>query len=430
MSQKYASDNKDSNPLGGSDILIDVFHKRGMVKFFDEHLDQRNARAEYSYGESILTLYTSLCSSGKRTEDVYNLRRFLRRHPKFRKGMSPDTLLYVYKEMSVKSTTPAKENISEKLAKKIQKGKASPTHLVNVNETQNELLIDTAIKLGRLKVGVPYILDYDTTDIKNKIKHSRKYYAGKGKRAYCPGVSMINKIPVYVENRNGDSNPSFNLVSIIERTLELLRRKGIIIKMVRIDSAAYSNEFTNFINSKRLLYVTRARFIAVKKEKEFIRNWAEVTIKGCINRVGDNVFQFGDEESRMIVKKVMDEGKVKHWGIITNDFETASEEMLDIYAKRGDCENLFSGLKAFGWKILPTRNFEANTTYLYLSAICYIMFRFVTRLFANRFPYFKEDMRFKTFFEKFMQVSSWWKRGVLMFSSHRAKLYIGLLKYI
>lgn len=73
------------------------------------------------------------------------------------------------------------------------------------------MLIDAALKLGRLEKGVPYILDYDTTDIQNKIKGSRKWYGGRGKRAYCLAVGMINKIPVFIENRNGDSNSSFNL---------------------------------------------------------------------------------------------------------------------------------------------------------------------------------------------------------------------------
>ena|GEM_PF-3206818 len=426
MPQKYTSDNKDKNPFGGGDILIDVLQKRGMVKFFDNYLDKRNARAEYTYGEAILTLFTSQCSGGKRTEDVYDTRRFLKRHPKLKKGMSPDTLLYVYKELSVRSTEPIKENISEKLAEKIKKGKAFSSHLVNVNDTQNELLVLTALKLGRLKVGVPYILDYDTTTLENKIGHSRKYYNGMGKRAYCPAVGMINKIPIFIENRNGDSNPAFNLVLNIERILELLKKHGITIKIVRIDAAAYSRDFTNFMNEIGMKYVTRARFISVKKEKEFIRNWAEVTINGCTNKVGDNIFHFGDEETRMIVKKVPNKGKIKHWGIITNDFETSNEEMLKIYAKRGDCENIFSDLKAFGWKVMATQSFEANTSYLYLSALNYIMYRFVTKLFTPKIPYFKEGMKFKTFLNKFMPVSTYWKGSTLNFSSSKADLYIGL----
>jgi hypothetical protein len=423
---------KDINSRGGSDILIDVLQDRGMIKFLDDFLGPRNARAEYTYGEAILTLFASQCNGASRTEDIYLLRKFFKRHPKLKKGMSPDTLLKIYKELVVPNEYHKKENVSDKLAEKIKKGKAFDSHEVNANEITNELAVDVALKLGLISRGSTYDIDFDTTHITTKIKHGRKYYDGHGKKAYCPGVMMINNLPLYAENRNGDSNASFNLTSTIEKGISQIEAKGMHVGTIRIDAAGFNKEFIRFANRRGYKYVTRAQVATVKKEKQFITNWREVYINGRLTKVGDTVFYFGGEETRIIVKEVPkknrndDDDEFKYWGIATNDFEKSNEELLKLYAKRGDAENTFSDLKSFGWRILPTQRFDSNSVFLGLTIINYLMYRFSLKVLAPKFPFVKENIRPKTFKDKFMALSTYLENGIVTFSFNNMPWYSGL----
>lgn len=429
MSKKHTYDKYSSNSFGGGDMLIEVFNKRGIIEYIDAWLGDRSPRAEYTYGEGIITWLISKCRGAKRVEDIYDAQYDLLQHPKFGKGMSPDTFLYMLKELECETIRQKKTNISEKLAERIKKGKAFDYHEINVNDNFNELLIDIAIKLGLLEKGKKYILDYDTTEVKTKIKGARKFFNGGGKTAYCPGVAMINNIPIYIENRNGDSNAKFNLTATVEKVLSILKRKGIEIEIIRIDSAAFSAEFTNFVNSVGLKYVTRAMYTTVKNVKKFITNWEETTIKNYTNDVGDTFFHWGEEETRMVVKKVITGDKIKHWGLITNIFDQSNEEIIKLYAQRGDAENMFSSLYKFGWEILPMRTFAHNTVFLYVTALNYTLFRFVTKLFAPKCPRVSENMKLRTFIRKFMFVTSYWVRNKLVIEGRKGKEYSGLFAF-
>lgn len=418
MPRKFIQTNNDSNTFGGGDIVIDVLKKRGIFEFIDSYLGKRSPRAEYSNSDAIITWFISQCRGARRFENIYDSQADLKKHPSFKKGMSPDTLSYICKKLAVPNEYYLKANISEKLSEKIKAGKAFDSHEVNSIVWFNKLLIDVALKLGRLKKGELYILDFDTTDIENKIAHSRKYYKGKGKRAYCPAVAMINKIPVYIENRNGDSNASFNLTQTIDNVLNLLEEKGIVISVIRIDAAGYSKDFTNYVIQRGLKYITRADSRTVQKEKEFIRNWTPTRIKKSTCEVGDNICHFGEEETRMIIKKEIKKvgEEPECWGIITNDFETPCEEIIKSYAQRGDSENLFRSLKEFGWNILPMRKFEHNTVFLYITALNYILFRFITKLFSSKINSVRENMKLKTFMDKFLRKSTSWAGNALKLS--------------
>ncbi len=418
MPQKYIPTNDKANSFGAGDIIVDVFQKRDILNYIDSYLGKRSPRAEYSYAEGILTWFIAQCRKGTRFENIYDLQEYLKRHPRFGKGMSPDTLLYMCKELAIPNQYYEKEK-SEELAKKIKAGKAFDSHEVNAIGWFNDFLIDIALKLGRLTKGEKYILDYDTTHIQTKIAGARKWYDGKGTKAYCPAVAMINKIPVYIENRNGDSNASFNLIANVEKVLDLLRSKGIVVELIRIDAAGFTKEFTEFANIKGLKYIIRAASPRVSKEKKFIKNWVEAKIKKSRPLVGDTVFHFGKDETRLVVKKVINEKaledeKITYWGLITNDFDRPSEEIIKLYEQRGDSENLFRDLKGFGWKKLPMRNISHNTVYLYITALNYILYRFITKLFSSKMSNVWETMRLETFIAKFMGAVTKWEGDILL----------------
>lgn len=389
---------------------------RNIVPHINSYLGERSARAEYSYGEGILTWFISQCNLGTRFEDVYDSQQTLKQH--LGKAMSPDTLLYICKELALPNEYFPK-NERKDLTAKILAGKAFEFNEVNSIGWFNELLVDTALKLGRLRKNEPYILDYDTTDLQNKIAGSRKWYGGNGKKAYCPALAMINKIPIYIENRNGDSSPSFNLVSNIEKVVNLLQSKGIVIDHIRIDAVGYDKGFTEFVNSRRLKYITRADRPVVHKQKDFIKNWHQTTIKKSTALVGDTVYRFGKDETRIVIK-AQEKEKTNYWGLITNDFELSNSEIIKLYDLRGDSENMFRDLKAFGLGKLPMRSFSANTVYLYITALNYILFRFITKLFAPKMPFINENMRLETFIKKFKRVNDDMLRSLKKASGYSA----------
>jgi hypothetical protein len=417
MTQNYRVCKVASNSFGGGDVIIDVLKKHGVSEFLDSYLGQRHPRAQYTYAEAVIHWFVTQCRNHNRIENMYKSQKEVKKHPRFNKGMSPDTFLYSLKELARPNIYMKKNDPSIKQLEKEKKGERYEYHEVNIIERYNEMLVDIAIKLGLLKKGVKYILDYDTTELETKIKGGRKYYKGNGRKAYSPAVSMIENIPLFIENRNGDSNASFNLVNSIESVLDLLKRKGITVELIRIDAAAFSREFTEFVGSRGLKYVTRPKSPTVKKQSKRIRNWIKTTIKKTSNEIGDTVFLFGKDESRMVVKKVLDEnGKPKYWGLITNDFEMSNVEIINTYALRGDCENLFSSLNEFGWKVLPMRKFEHNTVYLYITAFNYILFRFIKKLFSSVMPKrVWESMELKTFFHSYISVVTRWVKGILKF---------------
>ena len=429
MPQKYMNTYEIGNSFGGGDVLIDIIREQGIFEFLDSYMGVRHPRAEYTYAEGVLHLFITQCREKikNRVEHFHESKDAMKRHPRFLKGMSPDTFLYMCKELARPNIYFEMGKLSAKQIEKIKNGTGFPDHEVNVIERYNEMLVDSAVKFGLLKRGEPYILDFDTTEIENKIRSSRIYYKGKGRKAYAPAVAMINNIPVYVENRNGNSNAQFNLTQSIESALDLLERKGITVKLIRVDAAGFSKEFTEFVGSKGLKYVTRAKSKTVDKEVKGIRNWKQATIQKTTNMIGDKVFHFGTDETRMIVKKVFErDGSVTHWSLITNEFEKSNLEIIQTYAMRGDCENLFSSLNSFGWEILPMRKFEYNTVYLYITAFNYILFRFLKKLISPKMPLrVWEEMELGTFARKFMAVGTKWINSILAFDKNRED-YVGL----
>lgn len=411
MPQIYSHNNEFINAIGGSDVIIDVLLKRGMLGFIDKHLGARSARAEYTYGEAFLLWFTSVCRGAKRMENIYTHKESFLRHPRFNKFMSPDTFSYMIKEL-------ATDNVyQEKKYQKNESRNSEPMHEINRNEALNNLLLSMALKLGLLKRGVKYTLDYDTTILETKIKDSRAHYKKNGKTGYAPALAMINNIPLLVENRNGDSNGAFNLTKTIKRILSALNKKGIVVGTVRVDGAAFSKEFTDYMNEKGIRYFTRANSNTVTNLAGDVFNWeTKITTKGK-SEIGDTIFEFGKYKTRGILED-KEFGDLKLRGIATNDFNITNEEALKFYAKRGDSENLFKNLKGdFGWDILAMRNLKNNTVYLIIQAICYLLFTFLKRLFAGVLKFVKRNMTLKTFTSVFMKVPTKWNGDELIFIS-------------
>jgi len=69
------------------------------------------------------------------------------------------------------------------------------------------------------------VLDYDNTLLFSEKADARFTY--KKERGYSPGVGMIGKHVVYVENRNGNSAAHILQDETFKRMAELLEQEGI-----------------------------------------------------------------------------------------------------------------------------------------------------------------------------------------------------------
>jgi len=153
----------------------------------------------------------------------------------------------------------------------------------------------------------------DKYDSKRSYKHADGYY---------PGTASIGNYPVYIENRNGNSNVKYQQEQALQRAYDLLGEFGIRPKYSRMDCGSFDRE-------KTYRYV-------VSREK---------------NDDGQsNVFS-GDH---YIYRAIM-----------TNNREMTDLEVIEFYNDRGEIERLFDGMdNDFNWKKMPFSFLHENTVFL------------------------------------------------------------------
>jgi hypothetical protein len=102
----------------------------------------------------------------------------------------------------------------------------------------NRLMIKLLVQTGQLSPGYrEYIYDYDNQFIPTEKYDSKRSY--KKADGYFPGIASINNCPVYIENRNGNSNVKYNQDETLKRSYTLLDEFGIQIKHSRMDCGSF-----------------------------------------------------------------------------------------------------------------------------------------------------------------------------------------------
>jgi len=107
---------------------------------------------------------------------------------------SPDTIEYAFQELvqpiKKEATTTGKE------------------HFINEHKGFNSLLTDLCRQTGLVKQGEKHTMDYDGHIIENtRIDNAFTYKKSEG---YYPVLCSINKLPVYLQNRKGNTPESYN----------------------------------------------------------------------------------------------------------------------------------------------------------------------------------------------------------------------------
>lgn len=407
MITNITNSNKKISPFGGLFFVINDLKNKGIAKIIDSHLGKRVKQAKYSYSDILLNwAYCNLCGA-ERLEDIEKLRDSLDM-----KLPSHDALGTVMKSFAM--PTDFIESIGST-------GKTT-IHQFSLHNPLNKLMIDTSLKLGLLNKKKPYILDYDNTIIEHQKCDKKLTY--KMIKGYQPGVCFINKVPVYIENHNGNSNASYRIAETVGRSLELLKQAGIKIKKFRSDSAAYVISMFKLMDANRIDFFIRARQISEKTLQKNIdyRAWKPIQIKGRLYDTQSIEYSpaLSDKKYRLVIYKTERKDIVKYLSIITSNWEMTELDIIKFYNQRGAIERNFDDLKNnFNWHHLPFSFLNENTVFMIISAIVSIIYQYLIRKFSKKVDFVKINHRLKNFIYHFITCSAILEDGQIQMFTER-----------
>ena len=393
--------------FGGINFIEEDIKKINFDPLVAETLGSRSILAQYSYGDLLKSIFYSKLIGGDTLDDLNVLKNQLQDHPQLTIP-SPDTLEYAFQELvqpvKKEATTTHKE------------------HLINEHKGFNSLLTKLCGQTGLLKQQEKYTMDYDGHIIENcKPDNATTYKFSEG---YYPVVCSINKLPVYLQNRNGNTPESYNQKSIIATALEQCTAQKITVNKFRADACCYEKDTIEYLEANNITYYVRAEQnanlrIALEDETE----WQPTLLNNCkVEVCSIEEPLFGQPDPRRIVAyrrklkneqaTIFDRDGYRYSAIVTSDKKATAFEVIEFYNQRGcQGEHHFKELDYdFSWNKLPFSNFQLNTIYLYATAIAYILFQYVKQKYAGVLSFVNKSMRLKNFILHFVTLTAKWIR--------------------
>lgn len=403
------------NPFGGLNFVLQEFENKKIGKLLGEHLPKLPTQCKYSWKDIVYAFWSVYFCGGDCVEDLGGNFNHNLKHLPFFKTPSPDRVLDRFKELSL-----------PKVVLKSPRGKS--LNELSVNQDMNSLNLKILTALSILPKEA-LILDYDNTIIFNNKADSKNTY--KKAYGYCPGVGIIGKNVVYVENRNGNSDVRTFQDQTLTRMFNLLDANNIKIKVFRADSGSYLNEVVKLVNKKANHFYIKARMnAAVARAINDIECWRKIeTVTETIYRgeIEYKPFIKAHKEAkskeplkthRLVVSKIERKDKQVNLftneaciysAIITNDYQKSSDDIVYFYNQRGTIEKEFDVLKNdFGWNNLPFSKLEQNTVFMIFTAICRNLYHHIITLFSQKCEFLKANFRIKKFIFRFITIPAKW----------------------
>lgn len=401
---KVKQSSKNITPFGGLNFIYSAINEKGIATFLNEKMGNRDPRAQYSYSDVILSLLGNSLSQGEYLSD---LEQFKNKYSNqiFDGIPSPDTVEYVCQELKT-------ETIIEKIYNRV-------VHEFNYNNKMNETLVALCVKTGLLNPSEKnYILDFDNVVVENEKQDAKKSY--KKINGYHPNFTFIGRLPVHIENRNGNTPAKYKQKEVLERCFGNLASQGINIEHFRADSASYQKEVVDLVSQKATnFYIRIIDSPAFREHCGKIDNWETIKVNHEKKEVGTTTFiPFkGEKAYRIVVTRALkkdaqldlfSESPYNYFGIMTNNVPFSNKEVIEFYNDRGDSENSNRYLlNDFNVHHLPFMDMDTNTVFMYLMAMCSILFEWIkTVLVKNKTPKIKLNMRVKAVFFRYISVST------------------------
>jgi hypothetical protein len=383
------------NPYGGINFIISAMREKKINELIDNHLGKRPKQAQYSYSDILLGwIYSNLCGA-ERIEDIHQCRDLFN-IPDL-KMPSSDRVSQIFRALASET--------------EIFKSVGGTKHKFNIHTGLNNLMLDLILKLNVINKNATNTMDYDNTVINcEKYDSEVSYLQTKG---YQPGVCFINKIPVYIENRNGNSPAQYKIRDTVERGLTMLKDKGISVSRFRSDSAACTKDMFMYLDiNPNIEY-----FIKFHKHRNsftkvtVIYDWEELPRYGvkiaCLRYT-----LYGKKRRFILIRKTNDIDPNNYAAILTNNESLSNKEVYYFYTKRGAMERNFDDLKNnFNWSRLPFSFLNENTVFLIISALAYIIYQYVLRVFSKKVDFVKKNFWLKNFIFNFITIGSEWDEG-------------------
>ena len=398
---------KNVTPFGGLNFVHRAIEQFGLPDFLDNELGHRSIFAKYTHADIVLSLFAGSLTQGTCLSDLEIIKAKLAGQ-QFSPIPSADTVEYVCQKL--KQSNKVKATID------------GVVHQLNYDNRLNKLLVKLAVKCNQLKPSYEqgYTLDYDNVVIENEKQDSRFSY--KKTRAYHPGFAFIGRIPVHIENRNGNTPASYGQKETLERCLGNLNGKGIPIAAFRGDNASYQKEVIELMDGQDIrFYIRMLDFKGIRETFAGLKDWQTIRINEQKKEVCSTGYSFkgSDKTYRVVVTRTLQkgnqldafEGRAYHYhAIITNDQCKGEKEVIEFYNQRGDSEksNCYL-LNDFNLNHLPFMDMDTNTVYMYLMAMCATLFEWLKQvLVANKTPGISITMRAKAVCFRYIAVAACW----------------------
>jgi hypothetical protein len=404
MKVTYSTQNISS--FGGINFADSIIGSASVYKTIDQALDKRGLNAEYTYSDLFRSYLLMVLCGGQCAEDINEHLRSELSHVKDFNVCSADTLLRMQKELSTeKETSVSASGIS---------------HDFNINLKMNKLMVDLLLLTGQLNPKHEgYIFDYDNQFIPTEKYDSKRSY--KHADGYFPGIASINNFPVYIENRNGNSNVKYKQDETLKRAFTVLAEKGIKIKHSRMDCGSFDQKVVPVVEANsKYFYIRAQRCASLYDIVKETTDWKTLTIGFKKYQVASFEYApFGwDKTYRYVVtreKKSDGQGDLFtgdsyiYRAIMTNNREMTDIEVVEFYNDRGESERLFDEMNNdFLWKKMPFSFLDQNTVFLIMMAICRNLFHFLTEFISKKLTFIKPTFRLKKFIFRFMVVPAKW----------------------
>jgi hypothetical protein len=368
---KVSNSSRNITAFGGLNFIFKAINQFDLPAFLDNQIGLRNIRSKFSHSDIVLSLFGNAVCNGSYISDIEMFKlKFQKQY--FCNIPSPDTIEYACQALKTQTI--------------IEKTSTDVVHESNYNSKLNNSLIALCVKTKQLLCGNNnYIMDFDNVVIENDKQDAKKSY--KNTKGYHPSFAFIGRLPIHIENHNGNTPAKYQQKETLERCFKNLKDNKISIEHFRADAASYQKEVIQLVEqNSTYFYIRNISSDSFSKHCNEIQDWETIEINNEKKEVASTLYSpFGSEKQYRIVvtravKKdqqidVITQSAYNYYGIITNNIAYSKSEIILLYNKRGDAENSNRYLlNDFNLKHLPFMDLDTNTVFMYLMAMCSILF--------------------------------------------------------
>ena len=406
---KVQKSNKEVNPFGGLNFIKREIKASNTPNMIDSQLGSRGNRAIYSYSDIFTALFMVFYAGGDVMEDIDENLKDKLNDVEDLLVPSPDTIGNGLIELSTEKEIHINSGV---------------IHEYNDNPKLNKLLLTILKELKLIKAGKAYTLDFDHQFIPTGKYDSRTSY--KKEDGYFPGIASIDDMPVYIENRNGNSNVKYLQEETLQKTFQALKEEGVEISKFRADAGSYIAKVITLAEKYAdTFYIRASKSNYMREEIMSVDKWEQIEINNIILEVAsvDYTPFKGDKTYRLVIQRSVNNDDKQgnlftndaktYRAIITNDTDMSEKEVIEFYNARGTSEKIFDVMNNdFGWSKLPFSFMNQNTVFLIVMAIGKAIYQWVLNGVSKVFKGLTPTSRLKKFIFKFVIVATKWiKKG-------------------